>query len=155
MDKTQTILIEDKEKENFLRWLVGFIEGEGCFTFLSTNRGNSIVASFQLSLSIRDLDIIKKIHSKLGMGKIHYATQKQHKSVRIRITKMKDIKKLINILDQFQFQTKKEKDYILWKEGVNIISKKLHFIPQGKKDLDNIRNKINKYDSKQPQGDGL
>ena len=145
MDKTQTILIKNKEKEDFFGWLIGFIEGEGCFTFLSGSEKNQIVASFQLSLSIRDSDIIKKIHSKLGMGKIHYATQRQSKSIRIRVTKIKDIKKLINILDRFQFRTKKEHDYILWKKGVDIISKKLHLTNQGKEELDIIRNKMNKY----------
>ncbi len=95
--------MKDKEKENFLKWLVGFIDGEGCFTFLTT-------------------------------------------CIRIRITKLSDIKKLIIILDGYSLRTKKKEDYLLWKKGIELISNKSYLTKESKEKLKEIRGKINHYE---------
>lgn len=141
----QTTLIENFERTEFLKWLIGFIEGEGCFTFQYNTtttqknhqkRGYWIHALFQIGLSITDKDIIYKIKDVLRMGCIYQIKHKSYtgtisNTIYLRIAKIEDLLKLINILDRYRFYTKKGNDYHLWKIGVEIIRKKEHLTKEG------------------------
>lgn len=137
-------MIKMEDKDYIYKWLVGFIEGEGCFTFLTIDKQKwDVTPSFQLAVNIRDKEIIRKIHSLLGLGKIHYSVK--DRSVRIRITKSIEIKQLISILNKYPFQTTKGQDYELWKRGVNLISSKRYKTEYGRNELEDLRKTINHY----------
>lgn len=57
-------------KEISTDWLVGFIEGEGCFT-TSRPPSGKIIPKFTLSQN--ELDILQKLKSRFKIGHIHYS----------------------------------------------------------------------------------
>ena len=63
------------------QWLVGFTEGEGCFSILVINKTKgstldytrkNIVLEFQLTQHSRDILLIKSLVDYLGCGNVYY-----------------------------------------------------------------------------------
>jgi ubiquinol-cytochrome c reductase cytochrome b subunit len=59
-----------------LKWFVGFVEGDGCFSI--TKNGVYTKYEFSIEVSIRDINLLYKIKSILGVGSI---SQRARKSV--------------------------------------------------------------------------
>ncbi len=57
-----------KEREYFLQWLVGFVDGDGSFTFTKSNGKWSLI--FKVSQSTYNLRVLHYIKSQLGVGSI-------------------------------------------------------------------------------------
>jgi hypothetical protein len=51
----------------FLSWLIGFTEGDGSFVMIKRNKS----ATFVITQSIQDLQILDLIKERLGFGKVH------------------------------------------------------------------------------------
>ena len=69
------------------QWLVGFTEGEGCFSILVINKTEgstsnktrrNIVLEFQLTQHSRDILLIKSLVDYLGCGNVYYYPDKSN-----------------------------------------------------------------------------
>lgn len=50
------------------KWLAGLYEGEGCFTHNNSKSGRTAIT---LSITMKDLDVIEKVHQISGKGKVY------------------------------------------------------------------------------------
>jgi len=103
----------NKLDPKWIQWFIGLADGEGNFqTFPKKRLKNSNIThynigyGFHLGMSLRDLALIKTIHSKLNnLGRIYeYADNKNE--AHLAITKLNELKWVIlNIFDYFPLLT--------------------------------------------------
>ena len=140
MNKRRTFL----EKSEFLRvhlsktkslinlwWIVGFIDGEGCFYFYigkQTKTTIQLQASLEIAQNTHDILVLEKIKEYLGCGRIKSKDENGSKSniSRLIISNPIDIKtKIIPIFDSYTLRTEKLLDYEDWKKLIDMKYKKL------------------------------
>lgn len=51
-----------------LMWLVGLLEGEGCFTYIRDQRNGKDRRYPRIDLQMNDRDVVKKVHVIAGVG---------------------------------------------------------------------------------------
>ena len=89
-------------------WVIGFINGEGCFTFIN---GNPI---FQVGLNERDNGILEELKDFFGMGKIQINTYPNSPRT-FKIYGKEDCSELFKIFDG-KLLGQKARDFEIWKE---------------------------------------
>lgn len=137
-------------------WLLGFIEGDGCFSFKKPNK-NAVFTIGQkgnknLLLAIKDY--LQKIAiNDFNLFENKLALKKNW----ININIYKDVYNLntnnvfyiqyvlIPLLDNLKWHTKKYLDYSDWKYIIAILSKGLHYLPEGIQLIMEIVNQMNNY----------
>jgi len=116
-----TLSCSDKEDEEFLKWFVGFSDGESNFTivFQKDKNGNITGASFRFIIELHkdDLNTLKYIKSKLNLGN---EVAVYGNSCKFTIIHRKDINKLISIFDKYNLNTTKYLDYLDFKKAFNL-----------------------------------
>ena len=134
-------------RDQFGYWLSGFVDGEGSFV-LSFNRDSRKgkvtlhpVTYFKITLRCDDREILLKIHSYWGVGKVNqYKAVEGHNGqplssfIITRLIDSRDI--IIPHFDRYPLRAKKAGDYEIWRQGVML--------------LVNARNRP--HDCKRPQG---
>jgi hypothetical protein len=116
-----TLACTDLDYENFLKWFVGFSDGESNFTIVFQKDKNGIItgASFRfiLELHIDDINTLKYIKSKLNIGS---NISEYGNSCKFRVMHKKDIEKLISIFDKYNLNTTKYLDYLDFKKAFQL-----------------------------------
>lgn len=77
---------------NFYEWFIGFIEGDGCFSF--TERQPPHTLEFSFSIKQTDRQVLKYIQEKLGFGQV-YVTNKN--GFEFRVIREEHLVQLIEI----------------------------------------------------------
>src|SRR5688572_26248670 len=80
-----------KLTKEFLRWLVGFIDAEGCFMVLVKN--STVSFMLQIELHKDDAGVLYKIQEMLGVGNIKF--HKSRDSVLFYVARFEDIVEVI------------------------------------------------------------
>ncbi len=120
------------DRNAFGHWLSGFVDGEGCFLLQFRMMGHSFIgrARFMLKLRDDDSEIMKRIHEFWGVGHIQHCKQNILKSnvgsghnqvsLQIDVTNhLSDI--LVPHFERYPLRAKKQRDFIIWREGVNLV----------------------------------
>ena len=96
-------------------YLVGLFEGDGFFSI--TKKGKYLTYELGIELSIRDVQLIYKIKSLLGVGVVSFRKRKEIEMVSLRI-RNKDhlIKHILPIFDKYPMFSNKQYDYLRFKE---------------------------------------
>lgn len=114
-DKYETIHLDD---ENFVKWFVGFSDGESNFTIVFHKDSNSDIVSatfrFIIELHVDDIEVLKYIKNKLNIGT---EIAVYGKSCKFTVVHREDIYKLISIFDKFKLNTTKYLDYLDFKKA--------------------------------------
>jgi hypothetical protein len=97
-------------------YLVGFVEGDGFFTI--TKNGKYIKWEFGIELNIKDVQLIYKIKTLLGVGSVAFRVRPNNSEmVRFRIRDKETLSSLIfPIFDKYPMFTNKLYDYLRFKE---------------------------------------
>jgi len=100
-----------------LKWLVGFVEGDGCFSV--TKNGKYIKYEFTIEIHIRDIKLLYKIKNLLG-GYGSITTRKRSNPTtelaRFKISSKNDLKRVIlPIFDKYEMLTSKQYDYLFFR----------------------------------------
>lgn len=112
---------------NFANWLSGFTDGEGHFGLGWTGGGELIgrpQAVFQINLRADDEPILAQIKEHLGCGELRLLKQTRGSNpcIVFRVRRTEDLKnKVVVHFDKFPLRAKKQRDFKLWKEGVEIL----------------------------------
>ena len=113
-----------------LIWLVGFTEGDGCFSV--TKNGDSVNYEFSIEVSIRDIQLLYKIKRLLKVGSITTRTRKSNPSnkdlefARLKISSKPDLINIIlPIFSKYEMLTSKKNKFIYFKEC--LISNVIYF----------------------------
>lgn len=99
-------------------FLVGLIEGDGWFTV--TKKGKYLLYEFGIELNIRDVQLIYKIKSLLGVGVVSFRdTEGRAKTVSLRIrNKSHLIDVILPIFDKYPLLSNKQYDYLRFRDAL-------------------------------------
>jgi hypothetical protein len=127
-------------------YITGFSDAESCF-HLAVNKhktfksGYSLGAVFKIHLHEKDLALLKKIKKFFGVGEI-YTLKKG--TIQYQVASVKELKVIINHFNKYPLITSKRSDFILFKQGVELILKKEHLTEEGLRKFLVIKASINK-----------
>ncbi len=112
-------------------WVSGFTDGEGCFYLCYRLRGDrdepECFAAFTISLREDDTNILNKICEYFECGSVkpavRYKTTGNAKPTTIfRTSKLVDLRnKIIPHFQSFPLQSKKQRDFTIWKDAVDLM----------------------------------
>ena len=92
-------------------------EGDGYFTI--TKKGNYLTYELGIELSIKDVQLIYKIKSLLGIGVVSFRKRKDIEMVSLRIRDKDHLKKFIlPIFDKYPMFSNKQYDYLRFKDAL-------------------------------------
>ena len=103
-------------------YLVGLIEGNGFFSI--SKKGKYLTYELGIELSIKDVQLIYKIKSLLGIGVVSFRKKDEIQTVTLRIRNKNHLKKfIIPIFDKYPMFSNKQYDYLRFKGALfsNII----------------------------------
>jgi len=109
-------------------FITGFADGESSFiiSIIKNNKyksGWNVKPKFQLTLHSKDLDLLEKIQSYLGVGSIY---KNGLEAVSYRVESVKGLETIIKHFDDYSLITQKWSDYQLFKSGIELIKCKEH-----------------------------
>lgn len=139
--------IVDFESIAHPNWLVGFIDGEGCFYVKvrknKSKLGFSVSMTFTISQHSRDYLLMSKIISYLNCGMIE--KPKERFEVRFIVYKFNDIfVKILSFLNKYPLQGIKNADFLDFKEIVNLMKDKSHLTLEGLSKIRFLKASMNK-----------
>jgi hypothetical protein len=107
-------LLTDLNTEDLI-WLVGFVEGDGCFSV--NKNGKYVKYEFSIEVSIRDIQLLYKIKKLLKVGSITTRTRKNGSKIsRFKISSKPDLMSFIlPIFSKYQMLSSKNKDFFYFK----------------------------------------
>lgn len=130
-----------QESQKFIGWIVGFIDGEGCFS-VSINKnptmksGWQIFPEFVVTQEEKSLTVLKKIRKFFGCGKIFVNRRydDHHEPLyRYCVRSFKDLRdKIIPFFRQNLLQTAKRDDFNKFAQIVNWMENKEHLTENGR-----------------------
>jgi hypothetical protein len=126
-------------------YVTGFTDGEGCY-FIGIHSdsnyktGYRVKASFQIGLHEKDLALLEQIQSFFGVGKI---TKLGAESVQFRVTALEDLNVIVNHFDHYPLLTRKQSDYLLFKEVINLMKEGKHLTLDGLNKIISIKATLN------------
>jgi LAGLIDADG endonuclease/Cytochrome b/b6/petB len=95
-------------------YIVGLFEGDGYFSI--TKKGKYLTYELGIELSIRDIQLIYKIKSLLGVGIVNFRKIKKIEMVSLKIRNKDHLKKIIiPIFDKYPMFSNKQYDYLRFK----------------------------------------
>ena len=116
-------------------WLVGFTEGEGCFSII-INESSTIKTGFQIQLRFKltqhiiDEKLMKSLVEYLNCGKVYIYKD----TVEFQITKFADlINKILPLFQKIPLHGTKAKDWLDFCKVVDMMKEKRHLTPEGLK----------------------
>lgn len=127
-------------------WLVGFIDGEGCFDIKFTKStthklGKQVQLRFTLTQHERDILLIKNIQEYFACGVISNPAR----SVNFVVNSFKDIHKvIIPFFDKYPLQSTKRLDYTDFLVAFNLMQNKAHLTAEGVEKFLLIKGGMNK-----------
>ena len=98
-------------------YLVGLFEGDGFFSI--TKKGKYLTYELGIELSIRDVQLIYKIKSLLGVGVVSFRKIKEIEMVSLRIRNKDHLKNFIlPIFDKYPMFSNKQYDYLRFRNAL-------------------------------------
>ena len=115
-------------------YIVGFVDGEGCFSVSINNRSNGrseVRLIFEIELREDDLEILERIKEALGCGNIYHLTYERYVKwkphYKYKVSNFKDISgKIIPFFQKFSLQAKKKQSFKFFCEVAELIKRKQH-----------------------------
>ena len=127
-------------------YLTGFVDGEGGFSLSIYKQGKNLTGwqvkpIFSISLHNKDIKLLEAIQRTLKTGNIY---KQGVDSIQYRVSSLSNIQVLINHFDEYPLITKKQGDYLLFKEAVYLIINKEHLSLAGLLKLVSIKAILNR-----------
>lgn len=126
-------------------YITGFVDGEGSFIITvnpnsSFKTGYRVKATFSIGLHERDLPLLKLIQNYFGVGSI----SKQGKnSMQYRVSSIKELGLIISHFYKYPLVSKKNADFLLFKEAYSLIKQGEHLSMEGLKNILALKASIN------------
>lgn len=128
-------------------YIVGLFEGDGYFTICKN--GKYLTYELGIELSIRDVQLIYKIKSLLGIGVVSFRKRGQVEMVSLRIKNKNHLKNLIlPIFDKYPMFSNKQYDYLRFRNALLsgiIYSTDLPEYSRPNKNLNDVTSIINAF----------
>ena len=129
------------------RFITGFTDGEGCFHISITKRKTVklqwiVILVFKITLHQRDKALLERIKSYFcDVGSIY---KNGPQTIEYKVHSIKDLLIIIEHFDKYPLITKKQIDYLLFKQVFNLINEKEHLTIEGLQKIIAIKSSINR-----------
>lgn len=123
----------------------GFTDAEGCFHVSIVNQsdikvGKSVRIMFQISLHRKDKALLHQIKDFFGLGEV---IDRNDGAFYYKVSQIKDLVVLIKHFDIYPLLTEKRADFELFKQIVEIVSRKEHLSEKGLQKIVNVKASMN------------
>lgn len=138
-------LVDNKTNALNPNYITGFTDGEGCF-FVDINSdpryktGYRIKAIFQIGVHEKDLALLEQIKWFFGVGHI---TKLDVEAVQYRVSGLKDLNIIINHFNKYPLFTRKQSDFLLFKEVITLMTEGKHLTLEGLNRIVSIKTTLN------------
>ena len=106
------------DKENFMKFLVGFVDGDGTFNIYISDK-NKFIFTFKITLSKVNSKLLHYIKSRLGVGQVIEVGGKDTNLITFRIRDKENLIKVIfPIFDKYPLLTSKQFNYEKFKKSI-------------------------------------
>ena len=145
-----------QERLKFIGWIVGFVDGEGCFTIsffkhpkLQLRLKYEVFPEFVITQGMKSKQALKKIQKFLGCGKIYLNKRhdNHHEHLLKYVVRNREdlLTKIIPFFEQNPLQSAKKKDFQIFAKIVRMMWKRKHLTKQG---LEKIRLMVRKMNTR-------
>ena len=125
------------------QWLTGFVDGDGSFYVIIHKTkdykfGYQIQAVFDIAQLDREQELLENISNQYFLNSHKWAKSKdtQH----LRIMKLENLIKYVKpFFDRNNLQSRKQLDFIIWKEIISMMEKKEHLTQKGIERIKELR----------------
>lgn len=129
-------------------YLVGLVDGEGCFCVSfnkhKNNRLLEVRLLFEIELGEDDREILERVKKTLNCGNIYYLNYERYKKWRphykYKVSNLKDIsEKVIPFFKKYPLQARKKQSFAIFCKTAELMFSKKHLTKEG---IDEIKNLI-------------
>src|SRR3989344_6823893 len=129
-------------------YLVGLVDGEGCFSITFNNhKSNRLVEVrllFEIELREDDKEILERVRNTLQCGNIYHLTYERYKKWRphykYKVSNLKDItEKVIPFFRKYPLQAKKKNSFEVFSKVAELMLKKHHLKTEGIKEIHKLK----------------
>ena len=127
-------------------WIVGFIDGEGCF-HVAINRlpkmtlGWQVLPEFRVVQHQRDEVVLQKLKLFFGFGNVtvNHGDRKE-----FRVRGLENLNKLIKFFDKNPLRTSKQKNFEIFSKIISLMNKNEHLDREGLNKIAKLASKMNR-----------
>ena len=129
------------------QWIVGFVDGEGCF-YVGVNKhsdmncGYQVLPEFTVVQHQKDIQILYALKKYFGCGVVR-SNHGDRMAYRVRdINHLNKI--IVPFFEQHSLKTKKKIDFLKFRKIIMLIDRKEHLTMQGIKEIQEIASSMNR-----------
>ena len=136
---------ENQQERLDAKWIVGFVDGEGCF-HVSINKiskmtlGWQVLPEFRVVQHQRDEKVLQKLKSYFDFGQV---TINHDERKEFRVRGLENLNKLIKFFEINPLQTSKQKNFEIFSEIIQLMNNKEHLTRKGLKKIANLASNMN------------
>ncbi len=158
----------DNQQERLIGWILGFVDGEGCFSINFTKQpdrqertrirrgyriGYQISHNFAVSQGERSLAALEKVKNFFGVGKIYinrrHDNHKEH-MYNYKVTNRQDLLSvIIPFFEKYPLYTSKQNDFLLFARCVRLMRFNRHLVLDGMIKIANLTIQMNHKKSRE------
>ena len=147
-----------QERLQTIGWIVGFIDGEGCFSVSlhknpTTKLGWQIMPEFVVTQGQKSLKVLEKLQSFFGCGRIFVNRRYDNHNenlYRFCVRSFPDLKeKIVPFFQENKLQTAKSQDFEIFVKIIIMMSEKKHLSSDGIKKIIELATTMNTKKRKQ------
>lgn len=142
-----------QERLHIASWLVGFVDGEGCFSIsvirnATTKLGYQVFAEFVVTQGKKSLVTLERIQRFLGCGRIYVNRRyDNHREPIYRycvrsLPELRDT--IVPFFVQYPLQTEKRRDFSIFRRVVAMMNRKSHLHMQGRAKILKLASQMNR-----------
>lgn len=152
--KSENVFGADNQQERlaFIGWIVGFVDGEGCFTVSFFKHPKSrlrlkwqVFPEFVITQEMKSKAVLEKVRKFFRCGAIYlnkrYDNHHEHLMKYVVRNRGDLLTKIIPFFENHRLKTAKKKDFRIFARIVRMMDKKQHLTKKG---LERIRNMVKK-----------
>ena len=126
-------------------WVVGFVDGEGCF-FVGIQRnprtgvGYQVIPEFRVVQHLRDLPVLHGLKRFFGCGKV---CQNHQDRWELRVRKLENLQQIVRFFERHPLKTKKQIDFLKFRDVLHLMQKREHLTLEGIRKIASVASGMN------------
>ncbi len=137
-----------QERLKTSNWIVGFVDGEGCFSVSifknrTTSSGWQVLPEFVVTQGEKSLSVLEEIRNFFECGRVFVNRRHDNHNenlYRYCVRTIKDLKEIIiPFFEVNPLRTAKIKDFEMFKAAIQLMSEKVHYTESGIEQLKTLK----------------
>ena len=126
-------------------WVVGFVDGEGCF-FVGIQRnptvkiGMQVIPEFRVVQHARDLDVLHALKRFFGFGRV---CRNHGERWEYRVRRIEHLREVARFFGQHRLRTKKRVDALKFSDVLRLMDERRHLTDDGLRDIAKLAASMN------------